>query len=67
MIQLIEAVAEQSPARRLESILETLDREGGWVARDDITVLAIDDSWVREFAIDEAAVARAETGRSEAG
>ncbi len=66
LIQLVEAVAEQSPARRLKSILDTLDREGGWVARDDITVLAIDDSWVRHIAIDEAGVARAATGSAEA-
>ena len=36
-----------SPAQRLETLLKTLEAEGGWVARDDLTVLAIDDSWVQ--------------------
>ena len=55
LIQLIEFFAEQSPARRLEGLLETLDREGGWAARDDLTVLAIDDSWVRHSGFDRTA------------
>jgi sigma-B regulation protein RsbU (phosphoserine phosphatase) len=52
-IQLVEMFAKESPARRLELILETLDQEGGWVARDDLTVLAIDDSMVRHGATSE--------------
>ena len=52
LIQLVEVFAMESPARRLEMILEVLDQEGGWVARDDLTVLAIDDSWFRHTGID---------------
>lgn len=47
LIQLIEALAEAPLARRLEALLQTLEQEGGWEARDDLTVLAIDDAWVR--------------------
>jgi len=47
LIQLLEAHAEAPLAERLQSLLETLDQETGWEARDDLTVLAIDDSWVR--------------------
>ena len=50
LIQLIEALAEAPLAKRLESLLETLDQDGGWEARDDLTVLAIDDAWVRSDA-----------------
>jgi len=46
LILLIEALAEAPLARRLEALLATLDQDGGWEARDDLTVLAIDDSWV---------------------
>ena len=46
LIQLIEALAELPLARRLEALLATLDQDGGWEARDDLTVLAIDDAWV---------------------
>jgi len=46
LIQLIEALAEAPLARRLEMLLATLDQDGGWEARDDLTVLAIDDAWV---------------------
>lgn len=54
LIQLIEALADAPLARRLEALLETLDQDAGWEARDDLTVLAIDDSWVRRDAgIDE--------------
>ena len=47
LIQLIEALAEAPLAQRLQTLLETLDQDAGWEARDDLTVLAIDDSWVR--------------------
>jgi sigma-B regulation protein RsbU (phosphoserine phosphatase) len=47
LIQLVEAYAAEPPARRLTSIIELLDAEVGWEARDDLTVLAIDDSWIR--------------------
>ncbi len=45
-IQLVEAMADQPPARRLESVLDLLEQDTGWEARDDLTVLTIDDSWV---------------------
>ncbi|MDP6705827.1 MAG: PP2C family protein-serine/threonine phosphatase [Alphaproteobacteria bacterium] len=51
LIQLVELFAEESPAQRLKLILETLD-QGGWEVRDDLTVLAIDDAWVRHTGID---------------
>ncbi|MEQ8357200.1 MAG: PP2C family protein-serine/threonine phosphatase [Kiloniellaceae bacterium] len=63
LIQLIEAVAEAPLARRLESLLETLDQDDGWEARDDLTVLAIDDSWVRS----DAGVNQAESGDQRVG
>jgi len=44
-IQLVEVLAAEPPARRLESLLDMLDQDGGWEARDDLTVLAIDDAW----------------------
>ena len=47
LIQLLEAHAEAPIAGRLQLLLETLDAEAGWEARDDLTVLAIDDAWVR--------------------
>ena len=54
LIQLIESLADAPLARRLETLLSTLDQDAGWEARDDLTVLAIDDSWVRVSAgIDE--------------
>jgi sigma-B regulation protein RsbU (phosphoserine phosphatase) len=46
-IQLIEIFAGEDPSRRLELLLETLAAESGWQVRDDLTVLAIDDSWVK--------------------
>ena len=58
-----EAVAEAPLARRLESLLETLDQDDGWEARDDLTVLAIDDSWVRS----DAGVNQAESGDQRVG
>lgn len=50
LVQLIEALAEAALARRLEMLLATLEQDGGWEARDDLTILAIDDSWVRSDA-----------------
>ncbi len=50
LILLIEALADAPLAHRLEALLATLDQDGGWEARDDLTVLAIDDSWVRRDA-----------------
>ncbi len=46
LVLLIESLAEAPLAQRLEALLATLDQDGGWEARDDLTVLAIDDSWV---------------------
>jgi len=45
-IQLVELLDDEPPARRLEQLLDMLDQDAGWEARDDLTVLAIDDSWV---------------------
>ena len=45
LIQLFESMAELPLDRRLRALLAELDREG-WEARDDLTVLAIDDTWV---------------------
>jgi len=55
LVLLIEALAEAPLARRLEALLATLDQDGGWEARDDLTVLAIDDGWVAPDAGVEAA------------
>jgi len=63
LIQLIEALAEAPLALRLEALLATLDQDGGWEARDDLTVLAIDDSWVRSDAGIEPAEGVAAHGR----
>ena len=46
IIQLIESLADLPLAERLSALLAELDQEG-WEARDDLTVLAIDDAWVR--------------------
>lgn len=54
LIQLIEAFGKESPARRINLVLETLDSEEGWAVRDDLTVLAIDDAWVRRAGFEEA-------------
>ena len=43
LIQLIEGLLELPIGERLEALLSELDSEG-WEARDDLTVLAIDDS-----------------------
>jgi sigma-B regulation protein RsbU (phosphoserine phosphatase) len=45
VIQLVESLADLPLAARLGALLAELDREG-WEARDDLTVLAIDDAWV---------------------
>ena len=46
-IQLVEINAAESPAKRVEAIIQMLDDEAGWDAHDDLTVLAIDDAWFR--------------------
>ncbi|MFQ5785536.1 MAG: PP2C family protein-serine/threonine phosphatase [Alphaproteobacteria bacterium] len=46
LIQLVEVLAELPLAERLEALLAELDRDG-WEARDDLTVLTIDDAWVK--------------------
>ena len=48
LIQLVEINAAEPPAKRVEAIIQMLDDEAGWNAHDDLTVLAIDDAWVRE-------------------
>jgi len=50
LIQLVEVFATEPPAQRVEAIIQMLDEEAGWDAHDDLTVLAIDDSWVRHGA-----------------
>jgi sigma-B regulation protein RsbU (phosphoserine phosphatase) len=45
LIQLVESHADLALADRLNALLEELDHEG-WEARDDLTVLAIDDAWI---------------------
>ena len=46
LIQMIEALSSLPLAERMEKLLNELDQEG-WSLRDDLTVLAIDDAWVR--------------------
>jgi len=46
LIQLLESMAELPLEERLRTLLEDLDQEG-WEIRDDLTVLAIDDAWVK--------------------
>ena len=43
LIQLVEGLSELPLGERLDALLSELDNEG-WEARDDLTVLAIDDS-----------------------
>lgn len=50
LIQLVEALAEAPLAQRLEALLGILEQDAGWQARDDLTVMAIDDAWVRRDA-----------------
>ncbi|MBT5047199.1 MAG: serine/threonine-protein phosphatase [Rhodospirillaceae bacterium] len=52
LIQIVEAHAAAPPAERLESLIRMLDEEAGWEARDDLTAIAIDDSWVAGGKID---------------
>ncbi|MFQ6017996.1 MAG: SpoIIE family protein phosphatase [Kiloniellaceae bacterium] len=46
LIQLVEGLSELPLPERLRALLAELDR-AGWEMRDDLTVLAIDDDWVR--------------------
>lgn len=46
LIQMIEALSALPLAERMDKLLSELDQEG-WSLRDDLTVLAIDDAWVR--------------------
>ncbi|MFQ5773856.1 MAG: PP2C family protein-serine/threonine phosphatase [Kiloniellaceae bacterium] len=46
LIQMVEGLSALPLAARLKALLDELDREG-WRMRDDLTVLAIDDAWVR--------------------
>lgn len=62
IIQLFEIFEKESPARRLELLLETLEHETGWEARDDLTALAIDDAWVRSSSDAAMAAERKEVG-----
>ena len=55
LIQLVEVNASEPPAKRVEAIIQMLDDEAGWAAHDDLTVLAIDDAWVRYTADVDAA------------
>ena len=64
LIQLVELHAAEAPAQRVEAIIQMLDDEAGWDAHDDLTVLAIDDSWVHH---DAAPVARSEPRSGAAG
>ena len=49
LVQLVEGLADLPLAERIEGLLAELDHEG-WEARDDLTVLGIDDAWVRPMA-----------------
>lgn len=64
LIQLVELHAAEAPAQRVEAIIQMLDDEAGWDAHDDLTVLAIDDSWVHH---DAAPVAETEPRSGAAG
>ena len=48
LIQLVEGLSELPLGERLNALLSELDNEG-WQARDDLTVLAIDDSGGRRL------------------
>ncbi len=63
-IQLVEINAAEPPAKRVEAIIQMLDEEAGWDAHDDLTVLAIDDAWIRH---DVAIGAAPPTRRRESG
>ncbi len=47
LIQLLEMHAGVPPAARLRALLDDLVQEKGWEVRDDLTLLAIDDAWIR--------------------
>ena len=51
LIQMMEAHAGQSILDRLRALLSELD-QAGWKARDDLTVLAIDDTWAARVLTD---------------
>ena len=46
LIQMIEALSPLPLPERMDKLLSELDQEG-WSLRDDLTVLAIDDAWVK--------------------
>jgi sigma-B regulation protein RsbU (phosphoserine phosphatase) len=56
LIQLFEVFGEGSPAERLGSLLDMLNNEEGWESSDDLTVLTINDSWVRHIGISESGI-----------
>ena len=56
LIQMVESLSDQPVTARVRSLLSELDR-AGWEARDDLTVLTIDDAWVRRSDGHVAAVA----------
>ena len=43
---MIESFADLPLKARLGALLAALDQEG-WESRDDLTILAIDDGWVK--------------------
>ena len=47
LMHMLESMPERSAAARVEAMLEALDG-AGWEARDDLTVLTIDDGWTPE-------------------
>ncbi len=46
LIQMLESLSAMPMAERIEKLLSELNREG-WSLRDDLTVLAIDDAWIK--------------------
>jgi len=44
LMHLLESMPERAAAERVEAMLQSLDG-AGWEARDDLTVLTIDDGW----------------------
>ncbi len=46
LIQMIESLSPLPMAERIDALLGELNQEG-WSLRDDLTVLAIDDAWVK--------------------
>ena len=49
LIQLVEGLLHLPLAQRVRALLSELDQEG-WMMRDDLTLLAIDDAWVNAHA-----------------